>query len=272
MDSDILFCTLSVGKNYTKDYTCKLTQDILQNTKCRIAITTDFPDIITSTFPDEPRILLDVFNRSNYKLRLPTDKTHYSHDFNFNVRYTALRQCIGQPEKYIFFTDCDNSLSKWNSENVYAGLSWLSEHGYEFMAPRSSLLLSNVINDYLTNVSPTNKTPNSFWHKIHAFDLIYSPHPEWDNAPVPTEYFFVLANKDNKLNKFYEGWKFMHDWLASLPYTHGTWAEGIEIGIASVMAGYKPYDIGFDHRILDNVIEASGHKVGHATSGITEEN
>lgn len=272
-DEDIIFCMLSVGKRYTQDYTCKLVNDILTNTRSRVAITTDFPEIIKDKFPRERRILIDFFDRSLYKLRLPIgNSSGLATDFNFNVRYTALKQCLHVPEKIVIFTDCDNSLPFWEEELVTTRLSEKMDQGFDFFGPRANWKLKEAIDQYLLERTPENPNASMIWHKIWAFDLIDNPKPEWDDAPLPAEFFFVLVNHQDKLTKFYEGWKYMHDWLANLPYTEGTWAECVEIGIASKIAGYNAYDTGWHLDVVNHAVVASGHKVGHPTSGLDDEN
>jgi hypothetical protein len=271
-DENIIFCTLSVGKRYTEDYTCKLINDVLTNTKCRFAVTTDFPEIIKEKFPNENRILIDFFDRNQYKLRLPIGVNKGASDFNFNVRYTALKQCLGLPEKFVIFTDCDNSLPRWEEEGIGNNLQQMLDNGFDFSAPRSNYKLKDVLIDYHKQVSEGNPTPTIFWHKIWAFDLVNNPKPEWDNVSLPAEFILVLANVNGKLEKFYEGWKSMHDWMANLPYTEGTWAEGFEIGVAAHLAGYVTHDMGWGMSVINNCMVASGHKVGHPTSGLDNEN
>lgn len=271
-DEDIIFCTLSVGKRYTEDYTCKLIKDVLQNTRSRFAITTDFPEVIHEAYPNEPRLLIEYFDRSEHVLRLPIGINKGASDFNFNVRYTALRQCIDVPEKVVIFTDCDNSLPTWYEEHTCNRIEALLSEGLDFHAPRSALKLRDVLNTYNKERLEGNPTPTIFWHKIWAFDLINTPRSEWMDAPVPAEYLLILVNHEDKLKKFYDAWKYMHDWMVALPYTEGTWAEGFEIGIASYVAGYNAYDMGWHAEVINNAMVASGHKAGHPTSGLSDEN
>lgn len=271
-DEDIIFCTLSVGKRYTEDYTCKLIDDVLRNTRCRFAITTDFPDIIKNTFPGENRLLIDFFDRNLYKLRLPIGPNKAASDFNFNVRYTALKQCLSVPEKFVIFTDCDNSLPRWNEPQISLNLQNMLAQGFDFSAPRCDYIMKDMLKGYHKELSEGNPTPTIFWHKIWAFDLLNNPKPEWDNAPLPAEFILLLTNHEDKLEKFYTNWKNLHDHMVNLPYTEGTWAEGFEIGVASLLAGYVAHDMGWNLTTVDGCMVASGHKVGHPTSGWDNEN
>jgi hypothetical protein len=45
-------------------------------------------------------------------------------------------------------------------------------------------------------------------------------------------------------------------------WTEGTWAEGFEIGVSSYVAGFKSYDIGWNHPLWSRMFEANGYKTG----------
>jgi hypothetical protein len=72
----------------------------------------------------------------------------------------------------------------------------------------------------------------------------------------------------DKLNNFYNHWKYFHDYLISREFSYGTWAEGFEIGVSSFLSGFNGYDIGWNHEIWSKMIVASGYKNGHKGSVI----
>jgi hypothetical protein len=256
--TQIYFTTLSLGKNYTQDYACNLINDILTKTNHIIAITTDCPNIINDIYPNNSRILIDIINKKDLKIRLPIGhENSTASDFNFNLRHLCIKQLLSIPNNfYTIWTDCDNSLEWWDENIVQSFFNEINSLGYDFLAPRTS----DKFIDFLNEVKSSNNLKHgNFWHKLFNYDLITNPRPEWDNAPLPAEYLIVLLNSQ-KLLSFYNQFKWFHDYLINKPYTEGTWAEGFEIGVSSLVAGYIPYDIGWNHEILSKAIKANGHK------------
>jgi hypothetical protein len=259
----IIFSTLSLGKAYTTDYSLKLINDVLTKTNHSIAITTDCVDIIKEKYPDQERIILKEINRNDLTLRINTDwGTGYGDDFNFNMRYMCFDQVKELEDYVVIFTDCDNALRWWDEEKIQ---NWLKENidlGYEFFAPRNGLTLKHFLDDYKNQ---NEKHHGIFWHKLYNYNLLENPKPEWDDAPLPAEFLLIFYNKNKKLIKFYEQWKWFHDFLVNKGISYGTWAEGFEIGISTLVANMKPLDIGWCHDIWSKAIIANGYKVGHAT-------
>lgn len=267
--SNIIFCTLSIGINYTRDYTIQLIEEVLSKTSSRIAITTDEPDIITSKFGYNPRILIEYFDRTKYKIRLPigplTNGITHASDFNFNLKYTVLHQLLDVPEKYVFFMDCDDQIVDWNDSEVESVLEQQYSSGITFWAHRCVKdHIGTVLANYISNLSLSNPAPTLGWHKVWAYDMIHHHRPSWDGAAFPAEHFMILVNEGNKIQTMYTQWKWFHDTLCSLPYTWGTWAEGLEIGISAHVAGYVVSPIPTN---ICSMFVASGHKEGfhHAT-------
>ena len=111
MNKKIYFTTLSLGENYTRDYTLRLIEQVLTLTNQYFAVATDRPDIIREKFPNEDGILIDYIDRYEQKIRLKLGhKDSWVDDFNFNMRYLCLRQLLDKEDCYIIWTDCDNSL------------------------------------------------------------------------------------------------------------------------------------------------------------------
>ena len=52
----ICITTLSLGENYTRDYSLKLINDVLTKTSHSIYITTDVKNVITNVYGDNERI------------------------------------------------------------------------------------------------------------------------------------------------------------------------------------------------------------------------
>lgn len=259
----IQFTTLSLGIPYTTDYCLRLIDDILIKTSHSIYITTDCKDIITNQYPNEERIKIKEINRDNLVVRLNTDYgTGFATDFNFNMRYMTLEQVKDIDDSVTIFTDCDNSLDWWNEEQMQSWLSTQINLGYDFFAPRNDLKLKNYLEDYKKQ---DKKNYGIFWHKLFNFDMFDIKKPEWDDSPLPAEYLLIFYNNNGKLSKFYEYWKYLHDYLVTKKITYGTWAEGFEIGVSSHMAGFIPYDISFCHPLWKKSITPNGYKIGHPT-------
>jgi hypothetical protein len=260
---NIIFTTLSLGVSYTRDYTNKLINDILNKTKHSISITTDCKNIILEKYPNEKRILINEINREDLILRINVDWGKGSaNDFNFNMRYICLDKVKDFEDYIVIFTDCDNSLEWWDENEIE---SWLNERinlGFDFFAPRNDLILKDYLNEY-KNQNDVNY--GIFWHKLFNYDLLNNPKPEWDNSTLPGEYLLIFYNKEKKLIKFYEQWKWFHDYLVNKGKSYGTWAEGFEIGVSAFLSKFIPYDIGFHHPMWSKIIKPNGYKIGHPT-------
>ena len=259
----IYFTTLSLGENYTRDYTCKLLDEVLEKTNHFFAITTDCPKLIKNKYGNNDRILMDVISRDDFRIRLPIGSPDgRASDFNFNIRYRCLQQLLDiDQEFYTIWTDCDNSLEWWDESTIQSFFSSMLISGYDFLGPRNDLKFKDFLKDYQLQNNPHH---GIFWHKLFNYDLINNPKPEWDDASLPAEYLLIFLDS-KKLKIFYEQFKWFHDYLSSLPFTQGTWAEGFELGVSALVSGYTAYDIGWHHDIIGKIIKANGHKIGHPT-------
>jgi hypothetical protein len=259
----VAITTLSLGKNYTMDYTLRLINDVLNKTIHSIYITTDCKSIITEKYGNNDRIFINEISRENIVVRLNTDGGFGSAtDFNFNMRYMCLESVKNLEDTIVVFTDCDNSLDWWDEDEIQNWAVDMQSRGFDFFAPRNDYKLHMYLNMYNQSNNPNE---GIFWHKLFNFDLINNPKPEWDNASLPAEYILVFFNDGKKLESFYNEWKKLHDQLVTQGWTYGTWAEGFEIGVSALMSGYVPFDISWHHHIWGKAFTANGYKVGHAT-------
>lgn len=260
---NIVFTTLSLGLPYTRDYCINLIKDVLTKTNHSIHITTDFKSIIEEKYPNNPRVIINEINRDNLKIRINTDwGKGYSDDFNFNMRYLCFESVKDLEDYVVIFTDCDNSLDWWDENEIQLWLKTQINSGYDFFGPRNTWKLKQFLETY---EKQENKQEGLFWHKVYNYDLINNPRREWDEAPLPAEYLLIFYNRGKKLIKFYEQWKWFHDYLVNQNKSYGTWAEGFEIGVSSYVAGFSAYDIGWTHPIWIKVITPNGYKIGHPT-------
>lgn len=262
---NICITTLSLGENYTRDYSLRLIDDVLNKTPHSIHLTTDYKTIITDKFGDNDRIIIKEIDRKDLTIRLNTDGGKgYANDFNFNMRYNCLETVKDLKDTVVIFTDCDNSLDWWDEDIIQNWLRDMQTQGYDFFAPRTDFKLKNFISNYMS-VKDQNPQDGIFWHKLVNFDLLNNPKPEWDEAPLPAEYLLIFINDGVKLNSFYNKWKELHDYLVNQGWTYGTWAEGFEIGVSSITSGFKDYDISWHHQIWGKAFTANGYKIGHST-------
>jgi hypothetical protein len=260
---NIIFTTLSLGFNYTKDYSLKLINDILTKTPHSIAVTTDFKDVILKEYPNEKRIIINEIDRNNLTIRINTDwGMGNDSDFNFNIRYMCFEPVKSMTDCVIIFTDCDNSLDWWDEDVIQNWLKIHIEQGYEFFGPRTELKYGDFVKKYK---SQKEMKCDIFWHKLYNYDLLENSKVEWYDAPLPAEYLLIFYNKENKIEKFYDQWKWFHDYLVNKGKSYGTWAEGFEIGVSSLVANMKSFDIGWSHPIWKTAINPNGYKIGHPT-------
>jgi len=254
----IVLTTLSIGENYTRDYTCRLIDDILKLSDIDVYVTTDSPSIINEIFNGNSRIKINTVDRNDLKIRIKINGG-YSDDFNFNLRYMCFEPVKDLEDTLVIFTDCDNSFDWWDTDQVEQFVSKMLIDGYDFYGPRINYRWSTYRNEYLNN---DKANVGIFWHKFYNYDL--NPEStEWDEAPLPAEYLLIFYNKDKKLNKFYEQWKWFHDYLVKKDDSQGTWAEGFEIGVSSFVSGFKGYDLNWNHPLWSKILVASGYKNGH---------
>jgi hypothetical protein len=255
----IALTTLSFGQNYTKDYTCRMIEDVLKLSNIDFYITTDCEEIITEKFGVNDRIKIHNIKRDEVKIRIPIGENKLSNDFNFNMRYLSLIPVMDLEDTIVIFTDCDNSFDWWDENMVLDFTKEKLSEGYDFFGPRTGYRWGDFLKDY----NEKNKKDHGiFWHKIYNYDLDKTPKPEWSDASLPAEYLLIFVNKDKKLRKMVEQWKWFHDYLVNKEFSYGTWAEGFEIGVSALVAGFKPFDIAWHHFIWGKVFTANGYKTG----------
>lgn len=273
----ILITTLSLGENYTKDYTLRMIEDILNMSDIDFYVTTDCKDIIIEKFGNNDRIKINEIRREDVVVRLPIGVYKAASDFNFNMRYLCLEHVQDIDDAVVIFTDCDNSFDWWDRGEVESFITNMKENGFDFFGPRSDYKLSNVFHTFQKNCAPKLDTEEFnydlctvFWHKLYNFDMIdfenktiknYEDH-EWLSAGMPTEYLLIFNNTDKKLSKMVSQWKYFHDYLVNRDFTYGTWAEGFEIGISAYVAGFKDFDISFSHPLWSKMFTPNGYKTG----------
>jgi hypothetical protein len=255
-----IIVTLSFGENYTRDYTLRLIDDVINLSNCELYITTDQRKLIESHINNDRIKIFDI-DRDSVKIRIPVGENKYSDDFNFNMRYISLEPVKNINDSLIIFTDCDNSFDWWDETEVD---NFINEHyhnnGYDFFAPRNTYKWKDFVTDYSNR---TTKEHGIFWHKIYNYDLDDNKNIEWADCPLPAEYLLIFVNNNNKLSNFVSQWKWFYDYLNSKEYSYGTWAEGFEIGISSCVANFKNMDIGWNHHIWSKIFVANGYKNGH---------
>lgn len=250
--------TLSLGENYTKDYTLRLIEDVINLSNMDLYITTDFPKIILKKFPNNQRIKINEINRNDYVVSLPIGKNKFSSDFNFNLRHICLLPVLNLDNTIVIFTDCDNSFDWYDENKIDEFINQkYSIEKFDFFGPRNDYKWEQFISQYKQNKD------GIFKHKILNYNLDINKKSNWDNAPLPAEYLLIFVNNNGKLKKFYEQWKWFYEYLNKKEFTEGTWAEGFEIGVSSLVAGFKPFDIGWNHNIWSKMLVANGYKSGH---------
>jgi hypothetical protein len=261
-----IITTLSLGENYTKDYTNRLIKDVLDMSNMDIYITTDCKHIIEREFGLMDRIKITEISREKLKIRIPIGENKGADDFNFNMRYLCLEPVLHLDNTLIIFTDCDNSFDFWDEKMIDDFIDeYYTKGGFDFFAPRNDYKWYQFVDDYKKH---NNREHGIFWHKIFNYDLDIDSSHDWDLASLPAEYLLLFVNNNDKLRKFYEQWKWFHDYLCNKEYSHGTWAEGFEIGVSGLVAGFKDFDISFTHPLWSKIFTANGYKTGSRSLGI----
>jgi hypothetical protein len=257
--------TLSFGKNYTKDYALRLIEDVLNISNLEIFITTDCKDMIMEKFGINDRIKIQEISREEVTIRIPIGPSKSSDDFNFNMKYISLLPVVDLEDYVVIFTDCDNSFDWWDEEVITNHINDVLSIDCDFMASRTDWTWEGFMADFKEK---NNSEHGIFWHKIPNYDLDEKLNIEWAKAPLPAEHVLIFINREKKLKKFCEQWKWFHDYLVNKDYSHGTWAEGFEIGVSSLVAGFKPHDIGWNHVIWNKIFTFNGYKTGPKSKGI----
>lgn len=273
----ILITTLSLGENYTKDYTLRMIDDVLLLTDIDIYVTTDCRYLIDEKFGISERIKINEIDRSQLKVSLPIGPNKGTKDFNFNMRYLCLEHVQDIDDAVIIFTDCDNSFDWWDKSKVIEFVESNYANGFDYFAPRTDYKLQSVISKY-NNFCKKNPLESELdydtctivWHKLFNYDLvdtkinqvINSENHEWKDASIPSEYLVIFYNNNQKLKKMVDQWRWFHDYLNNKDYTFGTWAEGFEIGVSCLVAGFKDMDISYYHPIWGKIFTPNGYKTG----------
>ncbi len=275
---NILVTTLSYGVNYTKDYCLRLIEDVMTLSNMDIYVTTDCSHIIREKYPESNRIHLNEVKREDLKIRIPIGEFKNSDDFNFNMRYLCLEHVCEIPNSVVIFTDCDNSFDWWDYDKVHEFITSHKNRGYDFFGPRTDWKFKNVIDEInkiidqkTSNLTYEDFQKNMMWHKFFNYDIlnindikkIDSNNHKWSNASLPAEYLLIFDNREYKLKKMVEMWKWFHDYLVNKDFSFGTWAEGFELGVSADYANFNSFDIGWNHEIWYRMFHPNGYKNGH---------
>lgn len=273
----IVLTTLSFGENYTKEYTLRMIEDVLSMSDIEMYITTDKREIIEDKFPNNERLHFNEIKREDLKVSLFIGPNKGASDFNFNMRVLCLEHVKDINDALIMFTDCDNSFDWWDKEQVTNFIESKKSEGYDYFAPRTNLRLKNLISLYnnLCAKNPHNDTLDYgncglAWHKFFNYDLVDTsinqvPNEiidKWGEASFPSEYLVLFYNNNGKLSKMVEQWKWFYEYLNNKEYTFGTWAEGFEIGVSALTAGFKDFDISYSHPLWTKIFTPNGYKQG----------
>jgi len=254
-----VFTTLSIGLNHTRDYTLNLVRDVLEKTNHDILVVTNVPEVITDKY-NSPRIIIHKVDKSELKIRLFINGALNASDFNFNLKYLCFEKLIGSQYDYIIFTDCDNSVEWFDDKEVDEFLNIeYNIGGYDFFAPRGDWLFGGYLQEYY---SQDNPQLGMMWHKILNYKITLEDYEKMKDVPMPAEHVLVIKNNE-KFESFYKNWKGYHDALVSAEYTHGTWAEGFEIGASAYFAGYKMGNLGWNHPLISKIVKYNTYKTGH---------
>lgn len=273
----ILITTLSLGENYTRDYTLRMIEDVLNMTDIDFYVTTDCRNLIDDKFGINDRIKINEITRENLLVSLPIGPNKGSRDFNFNMRYLCLDHVKDIDDAVVIFTDCDNSFDWWDKDLVVDFIKTKFEEGYDYFAPRTSLKFKSMVDRY-NNFCAKNPYMEELdydsctlaWHKLYNYDIvdpftnkvIEGQDHKWGEASFPSEYMVIFYNNNGKLNKMVEQWKWFYDYLNNKDHTFGTWAEGFEIGVSCLVAGFKDLDISYTHPIWNKIFTPNGYKTG----------
>ena len=274
----ILITTLSIGENYTRDYTLRMIEDVISLTDIDIYITTDCKNLITDKFGDTERVKINEINRDDIQVSLPIGPNKAARDFNFNLRHLCLDHVKDIDDCVVIFTDCDNSLDWWDKELIEQFINDKFKEGYDYFAPRADYRFRNAIDKYNTSCrkNPYNNDVLDYdsctilWEKFFNYDMVdldknqivEGVNHKWAEASIPTEYLIIFYNNNGKLSKMVNQWKWFHDYLCNRDYVHGTWAEGFEIGISCLVADFKPFDISYYHPVWGKMFTPNGYKTG----------
>jgi hypothetical protein len=265
--------TLSLGIEYTSEYTLRLIEDVLKLSSLDIYITTNCRDTIENKFGINDRIKIRDVNLADLKIRVPIGVNKAADDFNFNMRYLCLEHVQDCNDTAIIFTDCDNSFDWWDESIIDEFLKNHIEQGYDFFGPRTSYTLQmaiNTFNEHCLKDETQYQSSVLFWHKFFNYDMIeHTPlrvkdsqnHP-WGPSGLPSEYLLIFYNNNYKIKELVKQWKWFHDYLINREYCWGTWAEGFEIGVSAHVAGFKAKDIGYGDPVWGKAFTPNGYKTG----------
>lgn len=265
--------TLSLGVEYTTEYTLRLIEDVLKLSTLDMYITTNCRDVIEKKYGVHDRIKIKDVDLKDIKIRIPIGVNKAADDFNFNVRYLCLEHVMNLNDTLIIFTDCDNSFDWWDEKAIDQFIRDQYSQGYDFFGPRTDYCLQLAIDAFNTQCEKDEtqyQASTLFWHKFFNYDMLeHTPlrvkdpvNHKWGSAGLPSEYLLIFYNHNEKLKKLVEQWKWFHDYLVNREYSWGTWAEGFEIGVSAYVAGFKAKDIGYGGTVWGTAFTPNGYKTG----------
>jgi len=265
--------TLSLGAEYTSEYTIRLIKDVLELSSLDLYVTTNCRDVIEGVYGQNERIKIKDINLKDVKIRIPMGENKGGDDFNFNLKYLCFEPVMKFTDALILYTDCDNSFDWWDEQVVEEYTTRNFQQGFDFLAPRAGLTVQTCIDSFNAQCEKDEthyQSSTLIWHKFFNYDMVStsplrvsdSHTPKWGPAGLPAEHLLLFYNTGNKLEKFVEQWKWFHDYLVNREYTWGTWAEAFEIGVSAYLAGFNVRDIGYSDPVWGKIITFNGYKTG----------
>jgi hypothetical protein len=120
---------------------------------------------------------------------------------------------------------------------------------YDFGATRLNCSMRGSVQEYIE----TGRT--LFSHKLHSYKIIenFNDLDDIMNSLLPSEHFLILKNDTTKVQKFYQKWEELNNWLQSINGSGGSWGDGFEIGVSARYAGFHK-TVEINQGMWDNIL------------------
>jgi hypothetical protein len=174
-----------------------------------------------------PKIHFDIIEPDYRLFNMPDG--YYTDQFNYNVKHRPILKShqLCKDSDYIIFVDADWEVTDLYEESgVLRVLNLMKTENIDFLFERPH------------GIGAGKQPEASYWcfwrHKIPAYGLMETDR--YDAGDVCNEQYMIFANND-KLSVFCANW--MELFNKSQAENIWAFAEGVEIGMSTVVAGMK---------------------------------
>jgi hypothetical protein len=229
-----MFCSLAVGESYLRNFI----------NFCNEKRKKDDSKNLVVTDKETYELLIDLISENTHIEYVIIDDKHeiskWPLGFNFNLKYLPIKHSIKEGIDYIIYIDSDfRIINEYHPDKFKNLFSQMCSNNIDYVFERP----------YFIGHGKAHHHDNFWKHKIEPYSLMETS--KYDDYHVCNEQFLVFKNS-NKMTIFSEKWEELY-WK-SIKLNVWTFAEGLEIGMASADAGMT-FDFNLFRGTLINCFE-----------------